>query len=44
MPTDWFESNVNELVSGRILKVVAEFWEKNACPLLSLPEGQEAGF
>jgi DNA excision repair protein ERCC-2 len=30
MPTDWFESDVKELVSDRILKDVAEFWEKNA--------------
>ena len=29
MPTDWFDSDVNELVSDRILKDVAEFWEKN---------------
>jgi len=29
MPTDWFESDVKELVSGTILKDVAEFWEKN---------------
>jgi DNA excision repair protein ERCC-2 len=30
MPTDWFESDVNELLSDRILKDVAEFWQKNA--------------
>ena len=29
MPRDWFESDVNELVSESILKEVAEFWEKN---------------
>ena len=29
MPTDWFDSDVNELVSGTILKDVAEFWEKS---------------
>ncbi len=28
MPVDWFESDVTELVSGRILKEVAEFWAK----------------
>ncbi len=26
MPKDWFEANVNELVSERILKEVSEFW------------------
>jgi DNA excision repair protein ERCC-2 len=26
MPADWFESDVSELVSGSILKDVAEFW------------------
>ena len=26
MSADWFDSDVNELVSGRILKDVAEFW------------------
>ena len=29
MPSDWFESDVNELVSDKILKDIAEFWEKN---------------
>jgi DNA excision repair protein ERCC-2 len=29
MPADWFVSDVNELVSGTILKDVSEFWEKN---------------
>ena len=29
MPADWFDSDVNELVSDRILKDVTEFWEKN---------------
>ena len=29
MPTDWFDSDVNELVSDRILKDIVEFWEKN---------------
>jgi hypothetical protein len=29
MPTDWFDSDINELVSDRVLKDVAEFWEKN---------------
>jgi len=29
MPTDWFDSNVNELRSDTILKDIAEFWEKN---------------
>jgi DNA excision repair protein ERCC-2 len=28
MPVDWFESDVTELVSGRILKEVADFWAK----------------
>jgi DNA excision repair protein ERCC-2 len=34
MPTDWFNSDVNELVSERILKDVAEFWDiqSNCCP------------
>jgi DNA excision repair protein ERCC-2 len=37
MPTDWFESDVNELLSNRILKDVAEFWDiqSNCCPLRS---------
>ena len=26
MPADWFDSGVAELVSGSILKDVAEFW------------------
>lgn len=29
MPKDWFERDVNELVSESILKEVAEFWERN---------------
>jgi len=29
MFADWFDSDVNELVSDRILKDVAEFWKKN---------------
>jgi len=28
MPADWFESRVSELVSGAILKEVAEFWAR----------------
>jgi DNA excision repair protein ERCC-2 len=27
MPADWFESDVTELVSGSILREVADFWE-----------------
>jgi DNA excision repair protein ERCC-2 len=30
MPADWFESDVTELVSGGILKEVAEFWGENS--------------
>jgi hypothetical protein len=29
MPADRIDADVNELVSGRILKDIAEFWEKN---------------
>lgn len=28
MPVDWFESDVTELLSGSILKEVADFWEQ----------------
>ena len=28
MPADWFESAARELVSGSILREVAEFWEE----------------
>ena len=34
MPRDWFEKDVNELVSVSILKEVAEFWERNGKNLL----------
>jgi DNA excision repair protein ERCC-2 len=30
MPKDWFESDVNELVSESILKEVSEFWKREA--------------
>ena len=33
MPTGWFDSDVNELVSDRILKDIAEFWELLNAPL-----------
>ncbi len=29
MPQDWFEENVNELVSGQILKDINDFWNKS---------------
>ena len=32
MPKDWFETNVNELVSRSILKDVSEFWAKGPSP------------
>ena len=28
MPVDWFESDVTELLSGSILKEVADFWAR----------------
>ena len=29
MPTDWFERSADELVSGRILQDVSDFWRKS---------------
>jgi DNA excision repair protein ERCC-2 len=28
MPVDWFEADVTELVSGSILRDVADFWTR----------------
>jgi hypothetical protein len=41
MPEDWFGSDVNELVSGIVLKAVAEFWEKNNPHPIPLPLSEE---
>lgn len=37
MPADWFYSDVNELVSDRILKDVSEFWERNVSERAVIP-------
>ena len=41
MPTDWFRSDVNELVSESILNDVAVFWAKNCSFLISVGGGND---
>ena len=43
MPLDWFRSGVSELVSGAILKEVADFWASAPRSPSTYPKGGAAG-